>query len=370
MDCKPIVKYSLDNLFLAPMAGFTDQAFCEICLNRGADMTFTEMVSAEALCRRSQKSYDMAKPASNASYHAIQLFGADPQRVAQAIEEIADLNPAWIDLNCGCPVSKVIKTGAGSALLKDPLRIQAMMESMRETIENRWGAKSQGKGLDSSVTKPILSVKIRSGWDAAHQNFLDVAKAAIDGGADWVTLHPRTRSAGYGGEANWLLLEQLVKAVDGVKSKAGKKVGICGSGDLFTAVSGYQMLETTGCDAIMYARGAEGNPWIFRQTKSLLKNFPFEKDGGMAWGEEKKKLLEESLLSIEPTLNERVETAISHLQLACALHGESVGVRSMRKQISSYIRGIANAKEIRNRLMSCATFEECRLLLLTLMDYR
>lgn len=367
MNEKPFVKELPGNLFLAPMAGFTDQAFCEVALAHGADVAFTEMVSAEALCRKNQKSYDMAKPAINASFHAIQLFGSEPCRVAQAIDEIRDLNPSWIDLNAGCPVAKVVKTGAGSALIKEPCLVEAMVRAMREAIDH-WG-KNQTESL-FSAQRPLLSIKIRSGWDHAHQNYRETAQAAVRGGVDWITLHPRTKASGYGGEANWAQLSDLVKELANHKTIDGNKVKICGSGDLFTALKGYEMLETTGCDAIMYARGAEGNPWIFDQTKKLLQEFPFEREGGQAWGERKKNLIQDYLYSIEPASDKRLLTAIWHLELACQLHGEESGVRSMRKQLSVYTKGFPNAKEIRNEMMRCFTFEECRSLLLTLMDYQ
>lgn len=365
MKSQPIAKESLGNLFLAPMAGFTDQAFCEIALAHGADLAFTEMISAEALCRHNQKTYDMAKPAPNVSFHAIQLFGSDPERVAQAIPYLADLSPQWIDLNAGCPVAKVVKTGAGSAILKEPPRVEAMMASMKKAIQSL-----PQKSPNNTLSKVILSIKIRSGWDAEHQNYLEIATAAVKGGADWVTLHPRTKSSGYSGEANWSQLCDLVEKMATLKTVEGQKVRVCGSGDLFTAAKGYELLDVSGCDAIMYARGAEGNPWIFNQTKKLLQAFPLEREGGVKWSEGKKEAILHALSSLEPTVDERLQVAIRHLELACRLHGEEAGVRSMRKQLALYTKGIAKAKEVRCELVCCASLEECRSLLLTLMDYQ
>lgn len=303
------------NLFLAPMAGYTDRAFTQVCYEMGAGLAFTEMVSAEAVCRGSEKTLNLAKSAPNAVNHAIQLFGGEADRCALAAVKLLSLNPAIIDFNCGCPVPKVIKTGAGSALMQHPSKVQRIVAQTRKALD------------DAGANHVAITVKFRSGWDANSINFMEVAEAAWKGGVDMVSMHPRTRSQGYSGSANWEHLAVLAKE---------SPVPVCGSGDLYSIDDAISMFETTGCHCVMFARGAVGHPWIFRQGKEFSTN------------------------SINPNQKEILDIAWNHLLLACDVHGEEVGVREMRKHLCAYTKGISEGKAFRNRLLHCLSIKELR----------
>jgi nifR3 family TIM-barrel protein len=233
----------------------------------------------------------------------LQLFGDDPQLLATGATLAAGLGDL-IDINMGCPVRKVVGSGAGSALLQSPDRVRAIVAAVRK------------------ATSLPLTVKIRSGWGANTLNYLLIGRIAEDEGADAVTLHPRTRAQMFDGRAEWRHIEQLKKELS---------VPVIGSGDLFTAEDVLAMLEMTGCDGVMIARGALGNPWIFREALALQR------------GEEK----------IVATAAERFTVAIQHFELFAANAGERIAVREMRKHLCWYARGLQGAARFRavvNRL--------------------
>ncbi|MBQ5391577.1 MAG: tRNA-dihydrouridine synthase, partial [Spirochaetales bacterium] len=225
------------NLFLAPLAGYTDKVFRSICLKHGAALAYTEMVSSEGVARDSAKTVVLMERGEGEDNLAVQLFMPDADTARRSLEGVMTYKPAIIDINCGCPVPKVVKTGAGSALLQNPRTIREIVSTIVRNV-------------DVPVT-----VKIRTGWDTNSINYLETAELVFDAGASALCMHARTRSQLYMPTAHWELLADL-------KRNFPEKV-IIGSGDLFCAEDGVRMLEQTGVDAIAYARGAIGNPFIF-----------------------------------------------------------------------------------------------------------
>jgi nifR3 family TIM-barrel protein len=232
---------------------------------------------------------------------------------------LAPRRPDVVDINCGCPVPKVVKTGAGSALMRSPETlgriVEAVVRASREALDNA----------------PV-TVKLRSGWDAASQNYRDCARIAVEAGAALVTLHPRTRAQGYSGTSDWTLISELVSRLP---------VPVAGSGDLFSPEDAGRMLRETGCAALMFARGALGNPFIFAATRALLL--------GEDWQ--------------EPAPEEKLETAFRQLRILARDRGERNACREMRKQFCAYTRGINGGASLRNRLIHADTIEEYRLII-------
>ncbi len=305
------------NIFLAPVAGYTDRAFREICRSFGADLSFTELISAEGIRRNNRKSTILLEHGPDEGPVAIQIFGSDPGSIADAVPSILEHAPALIDINCGCPVPKVTKTGAGSALMKDPELIGRIVRALKKRV------------ADCGSAVPV-SVKIRSGWDAASITYREAAAAAVEGGAAIVTLHPRTRVQGYGGKANWGHIADLKRLIP---------VPVIGSGDLHSAGDARRMLTETGCDGVMFARGAFGNPFIFRETNALLA------DG-------------ETIAP--PGVAERLDIAMRHLDLSIRYMGETAACKEMRKHFCAYTRGLSGSAHLRDRIVHASTLHEYR----------
>jgi nifR3 family TIM-barrel protein len=325
---RPIKIGSLElngNLFLAPVAGFTDRAFRSICSEFGADFTFTELASAEALVRGGKATFALVRRGENEKRYAIQLFGHDPQTMYKAALALSPFRPEAVDLNCGCPVPKVVKTGAGAALMKDPSllgrMIAALVRASKEALN------------DIPVT-----VKMRSGWDSASINYLECARIAVSAGAAMVTLHPRTKAQGYGGKSNWLHIADLASRLS---------IPVTGSGDLFSPEEGGRMLSETGCAAVMFARGAEGNPFIFPAARSFLSTGEW----------------------IPASFDERITVAFRHLNLLSGDIGERAACKEMRKQFCAYTKappgkvGAPGSAALRNSLVSAESIDDFRKIL-------
>lgn len=304
------------NLLLAPMAGFTDAALRHVATMHGADFCFTEMVSCEALVRKNEKTLHLLKKADNESNYGIQLFTPSPERAADSVKKLLPFNPFLIDLNCGCPVPKITKNSAGSALMREPEKIGAIVAAIVQALATA--------GYSIPVT-----VKMRTGWDFSSINFMKAAEYAVKSGAKMITIHGRTKTQGYSGKADW-------EAIKIAKENLG--VPVIGSGDLFTPESCIQMLEETGCDGVMVARGAVGRPWIFREIKELLTG------GDRAF---------ENI-----TVKEKINIAKLHLELAIKYTGEKIAVNEMKKQLCSYIKGVTGAAVYRNSLVRCQSAQE------------
>jgi nifR3 family TIM-barrel protein len=322
------------NLFLAPVAGYSDRAFRFICIEQGADFTYTELVSSEALVRLErglprEAGVSAGSPgrvlsaagrllarADNERRYGIQLFGSDPGVMARAAVLLAPYGPELVDINAGCPVPKVVKSGAGSALMKDPHTLGRIVEAVVRASEQVLGG------------APV-TVKIRSGWDAASINYRECARIASDAGAALVTLHARTRAQGYGGKSDWSHIADLAGTLP---------IPAAGSGDLFSPEDAEKMLRETGCAAVMFARGALGNPFIFSAARSLLL--------AGSWR--------------PPAAPERLETALRQLVLLAEERGEGAACREMRKQFCAYTRGLPGGGALRNRLVHAETIQEYR----------
>jgi nifR3 family TIM-barrel protein len=248
--------------------------------------------------------------------YAVQLFGADPEVMYRAALRLAPFKPDLVDINCGCPVPKVVKSGAGAALMRDTALLGRVVAAVVRASSEALGG------------VPV-TVKLRSGWDAASLSYREAASAAVDEGAALVCLHPRTRAQGYGGKSDWSLIADLV---------ARLPVPAAGSGDLFSAEAAERMLRETGCAAVMFARGALGNPFIFREARSLL------------CGENR----------AAPTAAERVDAAFRHLGLLIPDMGEYAACREMRKQFCAYTKGIPGGARLRDALVRAESTEDYR----------
>jgi nifR3 family TIM-barrel protein len=284
-------------LILAPMAGITDLPFRALAREQGAPLCFTEMVSAEGLIRNGKNTLTLLQSNPGDRPLGIQLFGDDPVALAEAarrVEGLCDL----IDINMGCPVKKVVAGGAGSALLRKPSMVAAILRAVR------------------SATNLPLTIKIRTGWSSSEASFLEISRIAESEGCDAITLHPRTRAQMFTEHADWDKLREL---------KQSSKVPIIGSGDVFSSSDIVEMFDRTGCDGVMIARGALGNPWIFRETTDILS------------GEKPRR----------PTTSERFSTVVKHLDTLLDLYGAQTAVCEMRKHLSWYVKGFTGAARFR-----------------------
>ncbi len=301
-----------DKLILAPLAGYTDKAFRQICASFGAEITVTEMVSAEGLSRDSVKTEELLERYEGEDRLIVQLFAPDADPIRRCIPNLMKYNPTQVDINCGCPVPKVVKTGAGSALMQEPRRIKEICRVIK------------------SETSLPLSVKFRLGWDNSSINYLEFADMAAEGGADALTLHARTRAQGYSGFADREAFKTLSEHM------RGSGIKVYGSGDVFSAEDAIALLDGCGLDGVMFARGAIGNPFIFRETISLINTGAYEK----------------------PTRKEILSTAIKHLDLMIHYYGEAVAGREMRKHLMAYLKGMSGAKETKSMITSALTRQD------------
>lgn len=340
------------NLFLAPVAGYSDRAFRSLCVECGASFTYTEMVSAEALTRGSGKTEQLMRRAENETRYAVQLFGSESGRMAEATRiALRTASPDCIDINAGCPVPKIYRAGAGSALTRDPGRLGAIVAaavtaareaaseaaceaSAREASAGEGAA--SGPGANRCTPIPV-TVKIRSGWDENALTWKEAAEAAITAGAAAVTLHPRTRAQGYEGTSRWDLLAELSALVH----SRWPGVPVFGSGDLFTPEAAARMLSETRCDGVMFARGAMGNPFIFTQTRELLVSG--------AYGE----------IPVET----RLRAGWRELTRLVSDVGESVACREMRKRFCAYSKGLEGGAALRTELVRAASIDDYRTIL-------
>ena len=293
-------------VILAPMAGITNHAFRLICKEFGAGLVCTDMISSCGIYYGNQKTLGMFDWTAEERPVAVQIFGAEPSVMADAAALVQDSGADIVDINVGCPVRKIRKTGAGAGLIEDLDTARRIMESVVK-----------------AVNIPV-TVKTRKGLDAGHISAVEVAKIAEDAGISAISIHGRTAAQGYSGSADWSIIGRVKRSVG---------IPVVGNGDVKSPQDAKRMLDETGCDAVMIGRGALGNPWIFRRTARFL---------------------ETGDLLPEPTYIERVEMARKHLRMMVALYGEDRGVREMRSQIAWYIKGMPGAGRLR-RLSTQAT---------------
>ena len=310
MQIKPLKINSLqleNRVILAPMAGITSLPYRMVMKSFGVSLVFSEMISANGLIRDGQKTRQLLTSRPEEFPLGIQLFGDDPSVIATAVEMVR-AESSLIDINMGCPVKKVVRNGAGSALLQEPQQVAEVLKTIRK------------------IYSGPLTIKIRSGWDEQSLNFLEIGHIAEAEGVDAITLHPRPRSQGFSGQARWEQIAEL---------KNSLSVPVFGSGDIFNPEDGLRMLQQTGCDAIMLGRGCYGNPWLISQILALLE------------GKE----------AIYPTPMEKFTVAARHLQLHRQQFGDKKTLLEIRKHLCWYTRGLPGSSLFRSQLQKVSDLD-------------
>lgn len=312
----------LDNeVFLSPMAGVTDLPFRTICKEKGCGMLYTEMINAKALCYDDENTKKMLKMEKDEHPVAVQIFGSDPEFMGKAASIMNQYPNEILDINMGCPAPKVVKNGDGSALMRNP---KLAAEVLKAVVKNS--------------EKPV-TLKIRKGWDDNCINAVEIAKIAEECGISALAIHGRTREQFYSGKADWDIISEIKQAIN---------IPVIGNGDVFEVQDAVNMLEKTKCDAIMIGRGSQGNPWIFKRINHYMKT-----------GE----------ILPEPTLEEKITTAIKHMNLAVAEHGDYVAVREMRKHIGWYLKGLKNSAKYRDQINKITDYKEVIVMLEEYMQH-
>ena len=352
---------------LAPLAGITDQAMRSLCCEAGASLTYTEMVSAKGLWYGDRKTSDLLAIADEEGPVGYQLFGSEPIVLAHAIYELmevedrnlaqapstaqpsgaaqvpgpppkpwpgypSDRRPLLFDLNAGCPVPKIVKNGEGSALLKDPDLLYDCVKAMSDAAREAAGK--------TGVNRPV-TVKIRKGFSRDEDLAVECAKAIEAAGAAAVTVHGRCREQYYEGRADW-------ECIARVKDALG--IPVIGNGDVMSGEDAIRMMKETECDGVMIARGALGNPWIFTEANELYRR----------WIEEGVPYEAEDTADFTPTVEERIEKLLEHIDMVARYKGDHTAVREMRKHVGWYIKGMHGATEIRRKVNTIDDVNELR----------
>lgn len=290
-----------NNVFMAPMAGITNLPFRLLVREFGCALAFTEMISANGLVRKTGKSRRFLNSILQDKPLGVQIFGSDPAVLSEAAHVVSDSGADLLDINMGCPVKKVVKTGAGAALMKNPGQVRLILRAVR------------------NATSLPLTVKVRSGWNRRDMNALEIARIAEDSGLNALIIHPRTADQGFRGAADW----GVIKAI-----KENVSIPVIGSGDIKGPEDAYNMLVSTGCDGVMVGRGALGNPWIFKHIISFL-------DGKKGFS--------------PPHASERERIIQYHLEMEVNYWGDRLGVRNFRKHLLWYTKGMRGGNLFRDR---------------------
>lgn len=309
----------LENIYiLGPMAGVTDLPFRLLCREQGAGLLCMEMVSAKAILYNNRNTEQLLTIHPDEKPVSLQLFGSDPKIMSEMAKRIEERPFAILDINMGCPVPKVVKNGEGSALMKEPKLVYEIVSAIVKAIE-----------------KPV-TVKIRKGFDDDHVNAVEIAKIIEEAGASAIAVHGRTREQYYSGKADWDIIRQVKEAVS---------IPVIGNGDVTSPQKAAALQEQTGCDGVMIARGAEGNPWIFSEM------IEYEKTG---------------VVPPRPDKDEVRKMMLRHARLQLDYKGEYQGIREMRKHVSWYTKGIPGAARLRERINAVESYEELENLLTSL----
>lgn len=293
-----------NNIFLAPMAGITDIAFRRICKSFGCGLVYTEMVSAKGMYYKSENTAVLTQIDEEERPVAVQIFGSNPDIMAYAAKQLEKDGADIIDINMGCPTPKIVNNGDGCALMKKPDLVGKIIAAVVQGV------------------KIPVTVKIRKGWDEGNANAIEIASIAQENGAKAITVHGRTREQFYSGKADWEIIRKVKKEVT---------IPVIGNGDIFTPQDAKNMMEETGCDGVMIGRGAQGNPWIFERTIEYLKS---------------------GAILPEPSVKEKVNMILEHMDKLIELKGEYVGIKEMRKHIVWYLKGLPNSSRLKNQVFN------------------
>lgn len=296
-------------VMLAPMAGVTDIAFRRLCMEQGAGLLCMEMVSAKAIHYKNRNTKELLETDGEHPV-SLQLFGNEPELMAEIAASLEDMPFDIIDINMGCPVPKIVNNGEGSALMKDP---QLAADIVR--------------AVSRAISKPLM-VKIRKGFDETHVNAAEFAKRLEDAGAAAITVHGRTREQYYSGHADWEIIRKVKEALS---------IPVIGNGDVDSGPAAKRMFEETGCDGIMVGRASQGNPWIFSQIKTYLETGT---EAAAPGKEEIRKMIRK------------------HAELVYKYKGEFTGIREMRKHMCWYLEGFPGAASLRRQACSLTAFED------------
>lgn len=288
---------------LAPMAGVADRAFRELCVGYGASYVVSEMISSKGVSLGDRKSKQLMQLSEMERPAGVQIFGSDPEIMAESVKTVLEVQPQFVDINMGCPAPKIAGNGGGASLMRNP----ELAERIVAAVKNACG-------------EIPVTVKIRAGWDFDTINAVEMAKRAENAGAAAVTVHGRTRQQMYAPPVNHEIIAEVKKAVS---------IPVVGNGDITDGISAAKMLEDTNCDFLMVGRGALGRPWVFQQINAYLN---------------------EGRILPEPPVSERMRVMLNHIQMLCTYKGERVGIREARKHAAWYTKGIRGAAQYRREL--------------------